>query len=114
MSRTGLAVTSGNNHLSTSVKHITANIVYIWSLYTARTTYYYIICRVDTIAAGTVCAQQIIPAIAIQKVCSLTVDSDILLLVTLYTESCLWIELYKTDGAEISTIACPQTTCSGI
>ena len=111
MSCTSLAIACSDNHTTTTVEHVAAYIINIGTFNGARTAYHDIIGRVDTVAASAVSTQQIVPAILVDKVGSLAVNGDIFLLVTLYTETCLGVELNKTDGAKIGTVANPHTTC---
>ena len=60
------------------------------------------------------CTKQIVPAVAIHQIGSLTVDGDILLFITLLAETGLWVEFNQTDGSEVSAIAYPKTTCCWI
>ena len=111
VSGTSLAVASSDDHTATTMVHIATNIVDVGTFNGARTAYHDVIGRVDTVAAGAVSTQQIVPAILVDKVGSLAVNGDIFLLVTLYTETCLGVEFDKTDGAKIGTVANPHTTC---
>ena len=108
------ALFGSNHHLTTTVIHVTTNIIYIGSLDALRTSYDNIIGGVDTVAAGTVGTEQIIPAITVHQVRGLAVDSDVLLLVTLHAETGLRVEFDKTDRAEIGAIGHPQPTCRGV
>ena len=58
--------------------------------------------------------QQIVPAVVVDEVGSLTVNGDVLLLVALYAVASLRIKLNEADSAEVGTIANPQTTCCGV
>ena len=114
MSGTRLTVACGNHHLTSSVIHVASHIIYIRTLDALRTAYHNVIGRVHTVAAGAVSTKQIVPAIIVDEVGSLTVDSDILLLVAALAEAGCRIELNQADGAEICAVAHPQTSCGGI
>ena len=114
VSSTAGTLLSSNDHLAATVEHVTANIVEIRSFDTTRTAYYNIIGRVNTVATSAVSAEQVIPTVAVDEVRGLAVDGDILLLVAADTKSRLRVELDEADGAEISTVTDPQTTCGGV
>ena len=59
-------------------------------------------------------AKQVIPAIAIHQVGGLTVDGNILFLITLHAQASLWIQFDEANGAEIGAVAHPKTTCRGV
>ena len=94
--------------------HVAANVVDVrafWALGTANND---VISGVHTVAAGAVGAEQIVPAVVVDEVGSLTVDGDVLLFVATLTETSSGVELDEADGAEIGAIAYPQTTCGGV
>ena len=96
------------------MEHITAYVVDVRTFDALGAADDDVIGGVDTVAAGAVGAEQIVPAVAIHKVGGLTVDGDVLLLVASLTEARLGIEFDEADGAEVGTVAHPQTTCGGI
>ena len=114
VSGTTSSLFSCNHHLAATVQHVTAYVVKIRTFDALGTAYHNIIGRVDAVAAGAVGTEQVIPAVAIHQIRSLTIDGNIFFLVTFDTEPCLGIKLNQTDGAEIGAIAHPQTTCRGI
>ena len=91
------------------MEHVTAYVIEIGAFNTLGTAHHNIIGGVNTVAAGTMGTEQIIPPIAIHQVGGFAVDGDILFLITLYTKACLGIKFYQTDGAEIGTVTYPQT-----
>ena len=92
------------------MEHVAAYIIYIRTFYRTRTAYYNIIGRVNTVTAGTMSTQQIVPAILIHQGAGLTVDSDILLYVALHTLTGLRVELNEADITKVGTIGSPQAT----
>ena len=59
-------------------------------------------------------SQQIIPTITIDEITGLTVNSNVLLLITLYTFSGSRIQFYQANSTEIGAVTYPQTTCRRI
>ena len=114
MTRTTNAVASGYDHLATALQHLTSYIVDIRTSDTACTTHYNIISGVNTIAASAVSAEQIVPAITIDKVAGLAVDGYVLFLIALDALACRGVKFDEANGAEVSAIACPKASCSGV
>ena len=96
------------------MEHVTTDIVKVWSLYRTRTAHDDIIGRVDTIAAGAMSTQEVIPTITVHQGTGLAVDGHILLNITLHTLTRLWVELDEPDITKIGAIGSPQTTCCGV
>ena len=107
-------LSSSNDHTSTACQHVAPDIVKIWTSDAARTSYHNIIGRIDAIAAGAMRTKQIVPAITIDKVGGLTVDSNILRFIARTTCTGNWVEFDNADVSEISSITAPQASRGGV
>ena len=58
--------------------------------------------------------QEIVPTVTVHEGTGLTVDSHVLLNVTLHTLTGLRVKLNETNITKVSAIGCPQTTCRGV
>ena len=56
-------------------------------------------------------AKEIVPAIVVDEVRSLTVDSNVLEFVAINTSTGLWVKLGKTDMTEVCAVREPKATC---
>ena len=111
---TSSTVTGSNHHTTTAMEHVTTDIVYVGTFHRTRAAHHDIIGRVDTITAGAMGSQQVVPAIFIHQGAGLTIDGNILLYVALDAFASLGVELDEADIAEIGAIGSPQTTGSRI
>src|SRR5574344_1242394 len=60
------------------------------------------------------CAEEIIPSVAINQVSGFAVDGDVFFLVTLNALACLRVDLNESDESEVCAIGHPQPARSGV
>ncbi|MPN18034.1 hypothetical protein SDC9_165392 [bioreactor metagenome] len=106
--RACFAFASSNHQLATAFQHVSTHIVDVRTRHTARASDYNIISRIRSITASAVCAQQVIPAVAIHQSGSFAVDGNVDFLIALYALAGLWIKFHNANESEIGAVGQPE------